>query len=190
MIHAPRSHDPEPDISYSDESQPEKRLPRTALQQSLLYLNRRSYTVWEMDRRLQTAKYAQSEREQAIARLQEWGYLDDDRFAHAYCCSKKERSSRIKVIYELTKKGLSPQCIDNTLAQDYDEEEELNYCCKRMLREWENVPKPLESSTRDWRLLVEKFKAKFARKGYPCGIIEKIIDKESSVFFPTRTKGT
>jgi regulatory protein len=164
---------------------------RSALQKGLYYLSRRRLSVWEMDQRLLRAEFGLEEREAAIRRLREWGYLDDGEYARAYCRSRKERSSRLKIICELEQKGVARDCVEDALGDVYDEAEELRMCRARMLKEWEKLPKTIGAARGQvWNSLVEKFMARFARHGYPCASIRKIVEEEEAVFFPSYTKET
>ena len=193
---------------------------RSALQQGLHDLSFRCLSLWEMDQRLKRARYPREDREQAILKLREWAYLDDEKFAQTYCRTKKERFSRKKIVYELRGKGVSCDDIARALDQEYSEEEELEYCRRHMLRAWDKTLKtvtrparnrlpgqdhqmgdslttdhlPIEHidyySTQNWNSLVEAFKARFARKGYPCAGIQKIVDEERASFFPDTAKET
>jgi regulatory protein len=172
---------------------------RSALSQGLHYLSRRRLSVWELDQRLRRARYSQEEREQAIAKLQEWAYLDDGEFARAYCCTKKEQSSRQKIACDLSRKGVSREDIAGALEQEYSEEEELRYCRRRMLRAWGKHSLPSDfldaqstddSSKYNWNSLVEAFKGRFARKGYPYATIQTIVEEAECLFFPNAAKET
>ncbi|MCL1916834.1 MAG: RecX family transcriptional regulator [Peptococcaceae bacterium] len=172
-----------------DPGQDTKAHRRSALQQGLHYLSCRRVSVWEMDQRLQRARYPQEEREQAILNLQEWKYLDDGEFARAYCRGKKERSSRKKVAYELGRKGVSGEDIARALDQEYSEEEEMEYCRQHMFKVWDKMSVEY-SSKQNWNYLVEAFKGRIARKGYPCAGIQKIVEEEPGLFFPDTAKET
>jgi regulatory protein len=180
---------------------------RTALQKALHYLGRRRYSVYELEQRLLKAQYTEDdERRQAIQKLLEWGYLDNKEFACAYCRTKKERFSRTRIMYDLSQKGVDRRHIENALAHEYDEEEELRCCRILMLKEWEILShsskweilshsskwkilshsSERERSSRDWNYLVEKFMGRFARRGYPFRCIQQIVDEESHIFFPSQ----
>jgi len=164
---------------------------QSAVQKGLECLSRRRLSVWELDQRLQRAEFETTEREEAIERLREWGYLDDGEFARAYCRARRQRSSRLKIVCELEQKGVARDCVEEALADEYDVAEELRLCRARMIREWEKLPKNIEMfDERIWYSLVEKFMARFVRRGYPCACIMKIVEEEEAVFFPSNTKET
>ncbi len=59
-----------------------------------------------------------------IARLVDQGFIDERRFAKAYCCSKlrHQKWGRLKVVYQLRSKQIPPKFITEALNDIPDEE--------------------------------------------------------------------
>jgi SOS response regulatory protein OraA/RecX len=83
------------------------------------FLEARSRSVAEVRRRLATAGYGPELVEQAISRLVQQGYLDDDTFARAWVESRDRARPRGEraLRTELIQKGIARETIDAVLAE-------------------------------------------------------------------------
>jgi regulatory protein len=88
------------------------------------YLNRRERTVSEVRRRLEREQLEPGAIEQALATLDEQGYLDDARFARVFVQDKRELEQwgRERITRGLIARGVEPELIEDALAgRDGDE---------------------------------------------------------------------
>jgi len=99
---------------------------RKARTQLFRYLAYRARTGSEAEAYLQRKGYAESEARAAIKDLQEMGYLDDDVFTRDFISYRKARSfGPRRIRHELINKGLEKKTVDDLLAAEGDEQEEL-----------------------------------------------------------------
>lgn len=107
--------------------------------------------------------------DKTILYLYENKYLDDNAFATSFINDKKNLnklgSTRIK--YELLKKGVSKEVIENTLEIDLDEEYEIAL---------ELATKKLNSyKDQDKNSIYRKLGGFLQRKGYPYDVVSKVL---------------
>lgn len=151
---------------------------RSALELALDYLSRRAYTRRELEKRLATKGMAQAEIEQTIARVLDWGYLDDRRYASAYCAAHRERYSRRRVAEELRMRGVDEDIINGVMQESYPAEEEYRTCLVAARRIW---PEALRQKNRKGIKSVSSPRdnagRKLAQKGFPFRIITAVLDE-------------
>ena len=93
-----------------------------ALSRALGLLARRPYTERALREKLKA--FPEKEVEEAIQRLREWGYLDDEAFVQSFVAAKKSRYGPHRLRHELLRRGASEEVIERHLPKD---EEELAY---------------------------------------------------------------
>jgi regulatory protein len=90
------------------------------------YLSYRARTCGEATAYLLRKGYAESDARAAIKDLQEMGYLDDEAFTRDYISYRKARSfGPRRIRHDLIKKGLEKKTVEDYLAAEGDEQEEL-----------------------------------------------------------------
>ena len=115
-------------------------------------------TEKELSDKLQKAGYS----EETIARTMEYvryfGYIDDRRYAEKYIDAAKTKKSRMRIIFDLTNKGVDRQIIDEALdaAWEGDERELVRSMARKKLKNMD----PADPKT------YAKAAAYLARKGF------------------------
>jgi len=99
---------------------------QVVLEAAARFLETRSRSVAEVRRRLTGAGYRQSLVEDALARLVELGFLDDEAFARAWVESRDRARPRGEhaLRRELAQKGVERAVVDAVLAERRGEDEE------------------------------------------------------------------
>ncbi len=92
----------------------------SALEYSLTLLEKRDFCNQELRRRLAQRGYPEEEVDEALTRLQEWGYLNDQAYlqrqVEKYLAAGK---SRAFIRQRLLLSGLEPEVVEEGLAQYY-----------------------------------------------------------------------
>jgi regulatory protein len=106
---------------------------------ALKLLSVKSRTVAELRERLLERAVSESVVEQVIARLQEWGYLNDEQFATDYSASRLQLKplGRRRLARELEQKQVPGPIIETVLDQVYqpsDEESLIDRAIQKRLR--------------------------------------------------------
>lgn len=92
-----------------------------ALEKATAYLNRQPHTEKEVKEYLLRKGYEAGEADDAVTRLREYGYLDDEAYSKLYFEYGFEKGrGKDRIIRELSAKGVSREVID----QAYEELEE------------------------------------------------------------------
>lgn len=99
----------------------------TALQQAIKFLNYRPRSSDEVRRNLQKHEYPEALIEATVARLEQNGLLDDRKFARMWVENRTEFRPRGRraLEFELRKKGIPDQIIQQTLDHELTDEEQL-----------------------------------------------------------------
>lgn len=136
-------------------------------------LGRRMRSVSEL-RRLMQAKVEREESgtakiDKVIARLKEYGYLDDTAFAENYTQLRQqnEKFGQRRVRQELGRKGIAQQTISDTIEQKYAEVSEEALARQHLERKRIRKPENEKETARVMRRLVTA--------GFSTGVIYKIL---------------
>ena len=105
-----------------------------ALSRALALLARRAYTEAELRRRL--SRYPEAEVEEALARLREWGYLDDRAYAEGFARSRKRRWGSGRLRAELLRRGVGEEVVEEVLP---GEDEEVEAAVSLLARRWSRL---------------------------------------------------
>ncbi len=136
-------------------------------------LGRRMRSVSEL-RRLMQSKVEREESgtakiDRVIARLKEYGYLDDTAFAENYTQLRQqnEKFGQRRVRQELGRKGIAQQTISDTIEQKYAEVSEEALARQHLERKRIRKPENEKETARVMRRLVTA--------GFSTGVIYKIL---------------
>jgi regulatory protein len=136
-------------------------------------LGRRMRSVSEL-RRLMQAKVEREESgaakiDRVIARLKEYGYLDDTAFAENYTQLRQqnEKFGQRRVRQELGRKGIAQQTISDTIESKYAEVSEEALARQHLERKRIRKPENEKETARVMRRLVTA--------GFSAGVIYKIL---------------
>ncbi|NMM63190.1 recombination regulator RecX [Clostridium sp. P21] len=103
--------------------------------------------------------------------LKEYGFINDEKFIGMYIKDKIKVSGRKKIRYDLIKKGISEQKIDEKLAcVDKDIEKESAF---RLAEKKYNV---IIKSEKDYRKIYRRVGEFLVRKGYNSDIVSEILN--------------
>lgn len=100
---------------------------RHALDHVYRYLSFRARSALEVRDYLSKKGYSASIIEEAIARLEDYGYVDDAEFAKQFVDSKDGWGSR-RLSFELRRKGIDPETIDEVMLSPSVEKDR----CRRL----------------------------------------------------------
>lgn len=92
------------------------------MQYALRSLGRRMQSRAELERKLRARTTSEVARS-VIARLLEWGYLDDRAFAEAFVRSRRERWGSLRLRAELARRGVDERIVREVLAEGEEGEE-------------------------------------------------------------------
>ncbi len=148
---------------------------KSALSLALALLSRKAFTVHELEKRLSAKEYAREEISEAVARLGEWGYLNDRAYAISFCNTYSARKSRRKIREELRMRGVSPELIGEVLSECYPEDQELAACLRLAEKIKESNPAVDAGDRRAKQLLYAKIGRRLESKGYPPAMIHKVL---------------
>jgi regulatory protein len=140
-----------------------------AVDQVAKLLARRPYSTAEIRRNLEGKEIAPSVIDEALARLADLGYVDDDAFARYWVENRerfKPRGPRA-LQYELRQKGIAPTIIDAVLA-DLDASDSAYRAAQPKLQRLRGL------SRRDFR---DSLGAFLARRGFNYDIIQEVINQ-------------
>lgn len=104
---------------------------RTPMDLALKCLSRQAYSRGKMVARLNRARFDEDQINECVGRLESWGYLNDREFGIGRIATLQARlKSRNYVAGDLELQGISPQLIQDLLAEFYPEEMELEIARK------------------------------------------------------------
>lgn len=94
------------------------------MQYALRSLGRRMQSRAELERKL-LARTTPEVARLVLARLLEWGYLDDRAFAEAFVRSRRERWGALRLRAELARRGVDERIVGEMLAESEEGEGEV-----------------------------------------------------------------
>jgi regulatory protein len=106
----------------------------------------RAYSIAEMRRRLQARAEEPAAVRRVLARLKEYGYLNDDRFAQAFAAARleNERLGRIRVVSDLRTRLVAPEVAERAARQAYEGVQEPELLRQHLKRRLRGAPPPAE----------------------------------------------
>ncbi len=118
----------------------------------------------ELQRKLLRKGFEDDEVEEAIVRLTELGYLDDDAYAKAVVRRRSSSRGQIAIIAELIAKGVSRPAADEAVA-DFGPAVQLEAATRLAERLYADKPPP------GYREMLDRIGSKLARRGYSTTIV-------------------
>lgn len=133
--------------------------------QAIRYLGTRDRSVLEVQRHLATKGWDAEASRQAVARLKQEGYVDDQVFSHKWVDYRRRTAprSRLLIMQELQRKGISRAMIQ-AAVETMDEEALALDCAKRKLRQWLRY----DGAEKEQRIVIF-----LQRKGFPFPVCRK-----------------
>lgn len=144
----------------------DERVLKRAKERALYLLEKKPYSVFMMKDKLRHNEYPEDIVEKVILFLEEYHYLDDEKYIRMYVETYSSKKSRRQITYELLKKGLSREQIHHYFENfEYSEQE----CFKRQFERYIKG-KNLE----DWKVRQKVFRY-FYGKGFSTSLIETYL---------------
>lgn len=145
--------------------------PDRAINAALYLLAHRGRSEDELRQRLRLKAYEQPAIDAAIAKVTEWGYLNDEQFASSWVEQRslgRPRSRRV-LAWELVQKGVDRSIIESAIEEaDIDETEDARKLAADKWRKDRN--QPLEKRR-------QRTASFLARRGYSWQIARQVIDE-------------
>lgn len=137
-----------------------------ARRKAMSLLEHRDRTREELKKRLLEASFSSYMAEQAVAYVESYGYINDQRYIENYVFFKKEKKSRKQIEIELLQKGIKKEQLEQYLEEhQWNEEEGLKQL----------VAKRLQGKNKFDDKERQKQYTYFLRKGYSYRLIQKAI---------------
>lgn len=141
-----------------------------AYQRALKYLNYRIRSKAEVESYLKEQDVPEAMAASILERLESLGLLDDRRFAQSWIENRNEYRprSRRALAYELRKKGIESELIDQTLEEIAPDETELAFqAAKKISRKWQGL---------EYTQFRQRIAGHLARRGFSYEVITQTID--------------
>lgn len=138
-------------------------------------LKARSYTEYQLSKKLLDAEYPPEIVEQAIAYVKSFGYIDDKQYAVDLIKEQSERRSRKEIYQKLQLKGIARETLDNAFSEVYDNSEadnslnEASIILKTLKKKNFSKDAPYEEK--------QKMLAYFYRRGFSIDSVYEAIEK-------------
>jgi regulatory protein len=118
---------------------------------------RRDLTVAELRTRLERKHVPPEAIDDAVAELQETGFLDDARYARQFAEDKRELDQwgSDRIATDLRRRGIAPQLIDAAVST-HDRDSELRTALLLLGRRYADPPRDDRERDRAWAMLVRR----------------------------------
>ena len=165
------------------ERAPKKRMiprldPDALFEYAVRALASRAHTTAELKRKLRAKALLAADVDKTVARLKDYGYLDDRKLAESYAGARLEREGfgKARVLRDLKARSVAPAVAERAVAKAYDgvQEEELveAYLNRKILRSRPGA------ALKDQRELASAYR-KLARAGFGTGVILRVLKRRS-----------
>jgi regulatory protein len=118
---------------------------------------RRDLTVAELRARLERKHVPPEAIDDAVAELEETGFLDDARYARQFAEDKRELEQwgTERIATDLRRRGIAPQLIDAAVST-HDRDSELRTALLLLEQRYPNAPRDDRERDRAWQMLVRR----------------------------------
>jgi regulatory protein len=152
----------------------EEVLPKRAKLRCMHLLEARDYTVWELCDKMRQGGYPETVREEAIAYVSSFGYLDDARYTERYIRSYSGQKSRRRIQQELFRKGIDKELMERVWQQEEEQngqnvQEEEEALIQKLLAKKKYIPEASDDKER------RRLYAMLARKGFDGDAIARAL---------------
>lgn len=131
-------------------------------------VSRRLHSEKEVRDKLKDKEYAPRTIDKTIEKLKEYGYINDGDFLENYLSFKGTTQGPRKLKYDLSRKGINDQLIENAL--EHLKEDEFSSCMSLATQRLNSLNESLEMSKKYRRLA-----GFLERKGYGFGVIKEVL---------------
>ncbi len=143
--------------------------PRLALETAVRMLEQRNRSERDIISRLTQAGYSQEAASRACARLQQQGYLDDERYARQLMARLGQKYGALRLRRELAHKGI-PEELVARLVDEAQPEEQLEAAVQQ-------ARKALRGRTGERQALYRRAYGALARRGYPPPLVRQALSQ-------------
>jgi regulatory protein len=167
---------------------------KSAKETALDCLSRRALTYYELEMRLKDKGYESTEIKEALVKMEELGYLNDQELALTFAQSRLQRYSRRRVVQDLQKRGISPEVIEEVLESMYSSRDEFQNCFLLAQRWWVQEEKHWRQKSEKGLIdqsdkkeakktipqelwLERKLARRLLQRGYPSDMVRNILDR-------------
>jgi regulatory protein len=118
---------------------------------------RRDLTVAELRASLERKRVPPEAIAEAVAELEETGFLDDARYARQFAEDKREleQCGMDRIAQDLRRRGIAPQLIDAAVS-NYDRDSELRTALLLLRERYPRAPRDDRERDRAWQMLVRR----------------------------------
>lgn len=144
---------------------------KRAAEKAMALLSYKDRTRNEMLDRLYRAGFSEKASGEAMAYIDQFGYINDRRYVENYIMFQKGKKSKKEIAYKLSEKGIDKELVWQVLEEsEYEGEEEAvrNLIIKRL--KGRAVPELTYEEK-------NKIKAYLGRKGYEFSVIKKVFSQ-------------
>lgn len=106
----------------------------SALSRAFGYISRRMRTESEVRKYLTERKYPPSAVDSAVAKLKEYGYIDDEEFVRSYVENKRDTRGKLRMRRDLALCGADEKLIDGAIGDMGDQREAASRAAEKYLR--------------------------------------------------------
>jgi regulatory protein len=158
-------------LTKSDNSK--DRTHKKALDSALRILTRRDHSKYELVQKLKQRRFSKEDIEEAISFCDRFDYINDERTAQIYIRQlKRKRYGKKRIQFELNKKGLKGNRIQNFLDQgvsETDERQGAERILKKHVKRFEREKDVLKRQAKIYRFL--------HARGFCPAIIAEMVEK-------------
>ncbi len=164
-------------ISQNSISKRKSKTTGTPLDYSLKLISMKSYSEKAIMEKLIKRKFSTGEISQTVKKLKEYGYINDESLAERLIESGKKRlAGRIKLSYDMYKKGINKQLTDELITKFYTKEEERDIATMASEKKKASLIKYKD----DGMVFKKKLYNFLQRRGFSSDIIENILNINST----------
>jgi regulatory protein len=118
---------------------------------------RRDLTAAELRTRLERKHVPPEAIDDAVAELQETGFIDDARYARQFAEDKREidQWGTDRIAMDLRRRGIAPQLIDAAVST-HDRDSELRTALLLLKQRYKHAPRDDRDRDRAWQMLVRR----------------------------------
>ncbi len=142
-------------------------------------LGKQDYPLLKLKLKLEKDGYCQEHISDILKAFEDKGFIDDQKLANRKVDSLKGYKSRREIQYKLKQSGLDDQAVKKALADQLDEEVELESAFMLLSKKFALKRFKLEP-----HVLRDKSLGFLARKGYPIGVCYKAFERFLQEFPP------
>jgi len=151
-----------------------------AMSYALRLLGFRRRTEKELIERLAGKGYDSELRDRVLARLKEWGYIDDRSYVEGYVRSKVKPSGKHLLKRELLRKGVDKEVVERGLEKNYTREQELQAAEELAVKLWHQagerntgLEQTKEMHQKNWQKTANRLLA----RGFSYDIVKVVLRK-------------